>query len=349
VDDYGNVRLDSRKAREAMDKAGLKVMSRFDAYDTLETREDLEMLFTVLSSVRDAGGRHAVFTPFSVPCNIDFETMAEEDYARYRSELLPETFAKLESLDGASYKGAWELWQEGISRGIFVPQFHGREHFNLKVFEDKLAERDDELLTALLNRSYTSLTRPGYHHIGYTSAFAFWDFEENQRFDEILEDGLNAFEKAFGFRSVHFNPPAGNEHSVIHGFARKYGVLYMDDRLMKKEHQGQGKYRTKICYTGKKNKWDQLYMVRNVLFEPTEFDEVDSVNLAMKQIEAAFRWNRPAIVSAHRVNFCGHIDPRNREKGLTALGQLLKRITEKWPDVEFMSSDQLGELMAQGN
>ena len=101
--------------------------------------------------------------------------------------------------------------------------------------------------------------------------------------------------------------------------------------------------------TGKKNKWDQVYMVRNVLFEPTEFEEVDSVNLAMKQIEAAFRWNRPAIVSAHRVNFCGHIDPRNREKGLTALGQLLKRITEKWPDVEFMSSDQLGELMANGN
>ena len=44
VDDYGNVRLDSKKARERMNEAGLKVRSRFDAFDTLETREDLEML-----------------------------------------------------------------------------------------------------------------------------------------------------------------------------------------------------------------------------------------------------------------------------------------------------------------
>jgi len=48
VDDYGNVRLDSGKAREDLDRAGLKALSRFDAYDTLETREDLEMLFGVL-------------------------------------------------------------------------------------------------------------------------------------------------------------------------------------------------------------------------------------------------------------------------------------------------------------
>ena len=45
VDDYGNVRLDSKKARDKMDQAGLKILSRFDAYDTLETREDLEVLF----------------------------------------------------------------------------------------------------------------------------------------------------------------------------------------------------------------------------------------------------------------------------------------------------------------
>lgn len=88
-------------------------------------------------------------------------------------------------------------------------------------------------------------------------------------------------------------------------------------------------------------------MVRNIVFEPVENRGEDSVNLAMKQIEAAFRWNRPAIISSHRVNFCGHVNPENRVNGITALKDLLKRITERWPDVEFMSADQLGDLIVK--
>jgi hypothetical protein len=65
----------------------------------------------------------------------------------------------------------------------------------------------------------------------------------------------------------------------------------------------------------------------------------------MQQIEAAFRWNRPAIISSHRVNFCGHIDPANRAKGLGDLRVLLKKIVEKWPDVEFMSAGELSDLI----
>ena len=75
VDDYGNVRINSKEARVNIDKAGMKVYSRFDALDTLETKQDLELLFEVLESVRDKNGRPAIFTPFALPCNIDFEKM----------------------------------------------------------------------------------------------------------------------------------------------------------------------------------------------------------------------------------------------------------------------------------
>ena len=102
VDDYGNVRLDSKKAREELDKAGMKEMNRFDAYDTLETREDLEMLFEVLEQHKDKHGKPAVFTSYALPCNIDFELMAEEKYENYRYELLPQTFDKLREKDAAA-------------------------------------------------------------------------------------------------------------------------------------------------------------------------------------------------------------------------------------------------------
>ena len=348
VDDYGNVRLASKKAREALDSSGLNVLSRFDAYDTLETREDLEMLYDVLNSYKDINGRSAVFTSFALPCNIDFEQMAEENYSTYRYELLPRTFEKLTAIEPAYYEGAWELLQEGVSGSLMVPQFHGREHFNVKVFEDRLNAKDKELIISLKNRSLASLSASGNQGPGYTSAFGFLEFNENHGFESIIEEGLNAFEKVYGYRSVHFTPPGGNEHSIIHAHASKHGIAYVDVPMIKKEHQGSGTYTTRFYYTGKKNSAGITYVVRNVVFEPTESDGTASVNLAMKQIEAAFRWNRPAIISTHRVNFCGHVDPRNRKEGLSALKELLKRITEKWPDVEFMSADQLGDLIASG-
>jgi hypothetical protein len=329
-----------------MDRAGLTINSRFDAYDTLETRADLELLFDTLTSVKDRNGRAAVFTPFSVPCNINFEMMEDTNYQSYYSELLPETFDKVSSQQPSAYKGAWALIQEGIKEEIFLPQFHGREHFNVKVFEEKLAINDQELCTALENRSYTSITSSGYETISPMAAFDFWKFDENENFTEIIRDGLNAFVKVYGYKSNHFNPPGGREHPTIHKALKDNGIKYIDTPLIKREHQGKGKYKTVFNYTGKENKWGQIYVVRNVVFEPTDDRGIDWVAYAFKQIEAAFRWNRPAIISSHRVNFCGHIDEKNRKKGIGALRELLKKITARWPEVEFMAANELGDLVS---
>ncbi len=345
VDDYGNVRLDSKEAREKMNAAGLKVKNRFDAFDTLETREDMEMLFEVLESVKDRAGRPAVFTPFSVPCNIDFEKVADNGYSSYEYEYLTDTFRKKENNDPEAYRGAWECWKEGIQRGIFLPQFHGREHLNLKVFEEKLAGNDHSVLTALKNRSYTSISGSGCDSVSTLAAFDFDKFEETARFDELIHDGLNAFEEVFGYRAEHFMAPAGREHPVTHKALYENGIRYIDTPLIKREHQGNGNYKKVFNYTGKTNRLGQTFLVRNVVFEPVEKRGLNWVDFAEKQIEAAFRWKKPAIISSHRVNFCGHIDPGNRKKGLEALKSLLNRIITRWPDVEFMAANELGKLV----
>jgi hypothetical protein len=344
VDDYGNVRLDSKKARENMNKVGLKMNSRFDALDTLETREDLENLYEVLSSVKDKNGSHAIFTPFALPCNINFEAIAENGFQDYVYELLPETYKKLTEIDSNSYEGTWKLWNEGIEKGLMKPQFHGREHLNLKVFNEKLKQRDHEVITALKNRSYTSISNTGYSTISYTAAFEFDKFIENNDFESIIKDGLKKFEEVYGYKSIHFNPPGGREHPVIHKYLKDNGVKYLDTQFIKHEHQGEGKWKKILNHTGKKNSLGMTYQVRNVVFEPT-IKGRDWVNFSMKQIETAFFWNKPAIISSHRVNFCGHIDPKNREIGLSALKELLQKIVKKWPDVEFMSSVELGVLI----
>ena len=115
--------------------------------------------------------------------------------------------------------------------------------------------------------------------------------------------------------------------------------------MIKNEHQGKGKYKKEYNYTGKTNKHGQKILVRNIVFEPTDERGFDWVDYSMKQVEAAFRWRRPAIISSHRVNFCGHIDPENRKEGIGKLKNLLAAITERWPDVEFMAANELGKLI----
>lgn len=348
VDDYGNVRLDSKKAREKLDQEGLKVLSPFsgfDLYDSLENKADLEMLFETLSSVVDGNGRHAVLTPFAVPCNIDFERVKESGFSQYYYELLPDTYSKLSSLQPSGYKGAWRLWKEGISKGLMKPQFHGREHLNLNLFNEKLERNETELITALDNRSFARIPSNNKKNISVSAAFDFWESRENKSYENIIIEGLEAFNTVFGYNSNYFNPPAGSVHPVVYKFLKDNGVKYLDTPLIKNEHQGKGKYKKVFNYTGKQNQHGQTFLVRNVVFEPTDDRGVDWVSFAMKQIEAAFRWKRPAIISSHRVNFCGHIDESNRKKGLNALKNLLKQITERWPEVEFMAADELGDLI----
>jgi hypothetical protein len=308
VDDYGNVRLDSGAARKKLDDARLKIYNRFDAFDALENKEDLEMLFEVLTSVKDKNGSTAVFTPFALPCNIDFERIAKENYSKYYYELLPQTFSKLSQIYPNSYEGTWDLWKEGIDKGIMKPQFHGREHLNLKVFEEKLQSKDHELMTALKNRSYTSIGNSGYSSITTSGAFDFWYLEENDEFCLIIEDGLDRFEEVYGYKAVQFNSPGASEHPCIHEILLKKGIKYIDTTFLKIEHQGKGRYKKILNYHGKTNSLGQVYQMRNVVFEPTDERGINWVDYTIKQIEIAFFWNKPAIISSHRVNFCGHIE-----------------------------------------
>ena len=345
VDDYGNVRVDSKQARTNMDAAGMKIFSRFDLLDTLETKQDLEQLYAVLDSVKDKNGRPAVFTPFALPCNIDFEKMAAENYGQYHYEMLPVTYEKLSKLQPEAYQNAWNLWKDGIAKGFLKPQFHGREHLNLAIFNDKLQHKDPELLTALKNRSFTSISDEAYPTMSSTAAFDFWDVKENENFTSIIADGLDCFAKVYGYKSDYFTPPVYSIHDSLFKTLKENGIKYIDLGLVRKAHLGQNQYKSEFNYIGKKTNGRLTTIVRNVVFEPTEDRGIDWVAFTMKQIEAAFRWNKPAIISSHRVNFCGHIDPMNREKGLSALKKLLEEITRKWPEVEFMAADELADLI----
>ena len=339
VDDYGNVRVDSKAARERMTAAGLPVHNRYDYYDSLETTEDLEMLFETLSSVKDINGNSAVFTALALPVNMDYERMRADNCQTYYYEPLPATFAKLKG-----YESTWALWHEGMQKGLISPEFHGREHLNLKLLTENLAKKDPHTLLCIENRSYTAISSP-YKTISFAAAFDFDKAEELPQLKAIMADGLEQFEKVYGLRATHFNPPGGRENTELHSVLADYGVRSFIMPLVHEEHLGEGKYGRKFYYAGKRNALGQVSIVRNCVFEPGDVPEAVCIAQALQQIEMAFRFGCPAILSSHRVNFCGHIDPAYRAKSLKALSHLLKQITLKWPDVEFHSTSSLTKLL----
>ena len=343
VDDYGNIRLDSKAARDRMAASGVELQGRFDHLDTLETRQDLEALLEVLSSVTDSRGRQAVFTPNALSANPDFEAMVQSERG-YQYEPLTRTFERLAGDQPAAYEGAWSVWEEGIRVGLLKPQFHGREHLNVDVLERKLKSGDQALKINIENRSMAGLGyEPSLPGVGFTHGFGLWERSETARHREIIADGLKLFEQIFGFPSQTFTPPAQKLHPELYPFVESQGVRAIDKplhcvRRLDREHKVR-----EFNTLGRRRGQGHVSLVRNVVFEPSNDRGFDSVGLALGQIAAAFRWRKPAIISSHRVNFCGHIEEGNRRFGLDDLRRLLKSIVQRWPDVQFISADELVE------
>ncbi len=341
VDDYGAVRVASKQARERLVAKGLQLdKNKFDYYDALEDKDDLTQLLDTLSGIKDSQGKHPVLTALAIPANPDFEWMRRTGYHEYRYELVTEIWKRMPEYDGVK-----DLWQQGISERLLFPQFHGREHLNVKVLMQNLSQADPETMAVMTESSYCGITSRPFPTIDYVAAFQFTDFSENETLKEIIRDGLNCFENVFGFRAQHFAAPGAREHQTLAKGLKEGGVEYIDTDLLTNEHQGQGRYKRSIHFTGSVNALNQIYFVRNCVYEPSPGDNIDWISYCLQQIAIAFFWNKPAIISTHRVNFAGHIDPAHRARGLQDLDQLLRKIVKRWPAVEFLTTNELGDLI----
>jgi hypothetical protein len=98
-------------------------------------------------------------------------------------------------------------------------------------------------------------------------------------------------------------------------------------------------------FWGDQDKYGMTYWRRNCSFEPYKNQEQDQVASCLKEMKIAFRCGKPAVINSHRINFTSRIDSEHRNLSLEKLNKLLEAILKKWPDVEFYSSDELGNLM----
>lgn len=348
VDDFGNVRLDSKKAGDKLEKSGIKLTSLFDSHDTLESRDDLLALYDVLSAFKDSNGRNAVFTPYAVPCNLNFEKIESNNYKQVFIETLPETYQKLAAYYYSAYDRTWETWKQGIDAGLLHPELHSREHFNYTTLSNRLASNDEELLTILKTRSLTALS-DRQNETTYTVSLGFQAFEENTLLSQIIIDGIDKFEKVFGYKPVSFMPPSATMSPIHHNTILSSGIKGIDSYKIKKYQYGKDKFKTELRWTGKKITKDLgRYVVRNCVFEPLQ--QKNSLNICKQMITAAFTMNSPAIISSHRVNYVGFANEEFRKESMKELRELISWIVTKFPDVSFYSmADLLNDILKSEN
>ena len=284
-----------------------------------------------------------MITANAVVANPDFDQIRAADKKKYHNELITETYKKY-----PHHKGVLKMWKDsGIEEKLLYPQYHGREHLNVdfwmrvinsEAFSEKLSFDNDCIL---------GINVPGepVQIFNYMAAFEYDTIEQQRRIEDITVEGLKIFEEIFGLKSKSFVASCSIQGQHLDRILYDGGVDYhqLGHQLIP---LGKGEYKAVDRLWGQRNSLGQTYWRRNCMFEPSRNQNYDWVNNCLQEVKIAFRWGKPAVINSHRVNFIGGIFEENRVESLKKLSELVSSIVKKWPEVEFLTSAELGDVIA---
>lgn len=342
-DDWGSIRMPSIEVFNRLLSARIRVDNcPYNKYDSLESEEDLSSLIEVLSNFSDHIGNHPIITTNFITANPDFHRIKLSGFTNYYYELFTDTYKRY-----PFHENVFEIFKQGIHAKLFFPQFHGREHLNVNRWMAALQKNLPETRFAFENELFgLSTTITNEKRRSYLAAFDLDDIGELEDHTRILSDGLDLFFKIFGYRSETFIAANYIWHRSLEKILADKGVKYIQGTFNQIEPSGGGQAPTIMAHRlGRKSDFSQIYLTRNAFFEPSLNIVTDPVDQCLKQIDNAFMWNKPAIITSHRLNYIGSIVKENRESNLKLLTDLFNRIIKTWKNVEFLNSTELGSYI----
>lgn len=335
-DDWGAIRTPSKETITFFEQKGFGIANSIYKNDSLASQDDLEKLFEVLQSHKGSDGKPAVITANSIMANPDFEKIKEHDFQNYFWEPFSETFKHY-----PKHQNNLALWKKGMKDGVFYPQFHGREHLNIKRWMKALQSKNDDVLTSFNQQT----TYSGKDDYSFMEAYD-WDSPEDiKQHETIIAEGLKIFEEHFGFKPKSFIAPCYNWDTKLEPFLASQGIEWLQSLRSQLQPTGVFNEYQSIRHSFGQQQNGLRYNIRNCFFEPSMLPQKDWVNGCLAQIQAAFLFSKPAVICSHRINFVGFINPKNGERGLNDLNQLLKAIVKKWPDAKFITTDELANYI----
>lgn len=339
-DDWGTIRMPGVREREYLCSKYPENFncSTYDRVDNLANAEDLSALFDVLVSFKDFKGNHPVITANTIVANPNFEKIKKSNYQTYYYEPFVKTLERY-----PSHQGTFKLWKQGMHEGLFHPQLHGREHLNIALWMDLLRGHENSSYEAFDCGTWVMKSDKGKR---LDIAFNYESETQIDTIENYLKESTDLFKKIFGFSSKAYIAPSYTWDSKIENILSSLKIQVIQGGLYQilpnyMSDINEAKRRIRH-YNGQRNHNGQVYLMRNSYFEPTLIRHIDIVSKCLGDMRRAFRWGKPAIISIHRLNFIGNLEESNRAETLKLLKTLLQRIILKFPEVEFMTSDQLG-------
>ena len=341
-DDWGAIRTSNFQSYNKLKAQGYDVDKSLYMLDALERDSDLTALYETLKKHKNNAGISPKFTANIITANPDFLKIKENNYASYTYESVVQTCEA-----STSSKNVIPLWLEGIRNNVFTPQLHGREHVRYWEWMNKLQQGNKETITTFEMNMCGVPKAVSKDNLGFFSPVYIHDDilkENNINLEELIVEGSELFTDIFGFESKSTVAPNVAWTSTTESIWSKCNIDFIQGGFLQELHSGKGvKYIPR--YLGEKNKFNQIYLVRNCTFEPGKSSNENYWTNTYKEIKRAFLLNTPALISTHRVNYIGAIKETNRTHGLKQLEALLTALISEFPDVEFMSSEQLGNTI----
>jgi len=314
-DDWGMERAKNENClNQIIEKYGKNNISRWTT-DALETAEDMDILFDLLSNYKNKFDKKPKITANFITHNIDCSS---------HEKLVYKPISSGYNFDESSI---FDKYKEGIANDFFKPQLHGFSHFNTQLVKNEFYTNEFQ---ENLNSGFAFAKTTIKKNLSLYRAECF-DPIFNQNFHQAAE----VFKTVFGFYSQSFIPPN-------YMFLNKLNPILHQNHiktLQASSHFVDDKGNQSITpYYKFKDKI--LYTTRNARLD-THNDYNFLSDNCIKQIEAAFLQQIPAIIDIHRVNFSGKYMPENRLKTIEELDKVLSYLYKKHPETIFISSDEL--------
>ena len=316
-DDWGMSQNTSYSGIEFLEKKfGREKFTRWTT-DSLETCEDLNLLFGILNKYKTSFSKPPVITANFITHNIDYNVDNSLSFV---------------SLSNSIDNSLKELYQRGMAEKILCPQLHGYCHYDVSELHKYFISKEGKKLFnhgILTGKS----TIKGYLGM-FRSEFAKYNSTIKNNFDLALKE----FHRFFHYKPISLIPP----HFIFDKFFLPLlinnGILAIQasNRLVDSNNK---RYK-KLFF---RNSQGILWIPRNARLDPHSDYNYFSEH-CISDISKAFSAHMPAIIDFHRVNISGKYNRQYRNKSLDELDKVLKSVINLWPETKFITTPELIQL-----
>lgn len=322
-DDWGMERALNTETIEWMKiKFGEEKFSRWTT-DTLETTEDIEMLYELLDEYKNKFEYPPVVTANFITHNIDYSSPQELKFISLNEKFKNGTYQRLN-----------ELYFTGIKKGNIFPQLHGYSHFDVSLLMRYF--ETDEGKEAFEKAFFTARST-----VKGNLSFLHGEMSLNNFKTNRFKEACTEFKNFFGYSSGSVIPPTFMFDKEFEEILKenKITLIQSSNRL-----QSTDKKRYNFPYFRIKN--GLIRSVRNARLDPHP-DYKFYYKQCIDSIDKAFENRNPAVIDFHRVNISGKFVPDYRDRTLAELKKLFDEIYERWPDAKFIHTQKFNELLWQ--